>query len=88
MLYSTSELDTSSYNASMSQRQPKSIDTICFIHDAVGTSLYPQTPTTKCSLQLNVVIEQPHLLARFECRHADIRAAITSERVAQATITA
>jgi len=39
-------------------------------------------------LQLNIVVEQPDLFARLESGQADIRAAVTSEGVAQSTVAA
>jgi hypothetical protein len=38
--------------------------------------------------QLNVIVNQPHLLARLKGREANVRAAVAAERIAQRAVTA
>lgn len=40
------------------------------------------------NLELNVVIEKPHFLARLECGQTNVRAAIASERITEGTVSA
>ena len=48
--------------------------------------MIPCQTTTPAQSQLHIIIQQLDLLARLECRQADIRTSITPERIAQRAI--